>query len=70
MFLPFFFAHVVKTVSKTFPTLALEIALLADPTRGMTLAREANKYLDDQAPWFEVRTDVKEAAKRLTQSCE
>ena len=31
----------------------------------MTLAREANKYLDDQAPWFEVKTDQKEAAKTV-----
>lgn len=31
----------------------------------MALAREANKYLDDQAPWFEVKTDTREAAKTV-----
>ncbi len=31
----------------------------------MALAREANKYLDDQAPWFEVKTDKKAAAKTV-----
>ncbi len=29
------------------------------------LARDANKYLDDQAPWFEIKSDRGEAAKTV-----
>jgi methionyl-tRNA synthetase len=31
----------------------------------MALARDANKYLDDQAPWFEVKENKQEAAKTV-----
>ena len=31
----------------------------------MGLARDANKYLDDQAPWFEIKTEVDQAAKTV-----
>ncbi len=31
----------------------------------MGLARDANKYLDDQAPWFEIKTDKDQAAKTV-----
>ena len=31
----------------------------------MGLARDANKYLDDQAPWFEIKSDVDQAAKTV-----
>ena len=31
----------------------------------MALARDANKYLDEQAPWFEVKTDRDQAAKTV-----
>ena len=31
----------------------------------MALAQEANKYLDKQAPWFEIKQDRDEAAKTV-----
>jgi methionyl-tRNA synthetase len=31
----------------------------------MALARDANKYLDDQAPWFEIKEDQQQAAKTV-----
>jgi len=31
----------------------------------MALARDANKYLDDQAPWFEIKSDKEQAAKTV-----
>jgi methionyl-tRNA synthetase len=31
----------------------------------MGLARDANKYLDEQAPWFEIKTDKEQAAKTV-----
>jgi methionyl-tRNA synthetase len=31
----------------------------------MGLAREANKYLDEQAPWFEIKRDKDQAAKTV-----
>lgn len=30
-----------------------------------SLARDANKYLDEQAPWFEIKTDQHQAAKTV-----
>jgi methionyl-tRNA synthetase len=32
---------------------------------GMALARDTNKYLDDQAPWFEIKEDRQQAAKTI-----
>jgi methionyl-tRNA synthetase len=34
-------------------------------SEAMRLASEANKYLDTQAPWFEIKTDKKLAAKTI-----
>ncbi len=31
----------------------------------LALAREANKYLDEQAPWFEIKNDKEQAAKTV-----
>ena len=31
----------------------------------MSLARDANKYLDEQAPWFEIKQDREQAAKTV-----
>lgn len=31
----------------------------------LTLARDTNKYLDDQAPWFEIKKDPSQAAKTV-----
>ena len=34
-------------------------------SEGIALARQANKYLDEQAPWFEIKNNKQEAAKTV-----
>ncbi|MFN2235218.1 MAG: class I tRNA ligase family protein, partial [Anaerolineales bacterium] len=41
------------------------VKLRAALTEAMRLASEANKYLDVQAPWFEIKSDKDEAAKTI-----
>lgn len=42
-----------------------KVELKAALAEAMRLAMEVNKYLDTQAPWFEIKTDKGEAAKSL-----
>jgi len=42
-----------------------KVQLKAALAEAMRLATEVNKYLDVQAPWFEIKTDRNEAAKSL-----
>jgi methionyl-tRNA synthetase len=48
-------------VGKSFETVQLRAAL----TDAMALAGEANRYLDTQAPWFQIKTDAGTAAKSV-----
>ena len=41
------------------------VKLRAALSEAMRLASEANKYLDTQAPWFEIKSDKDEAAKTI-----
>jgi len=42
-----------------------QVKLRGALSAGMSLAAEVNKYLDDQAPWFEIKKDKEEAAKTI-----
>jgi methionyl-tRNA synthetase len=50
-----------STVSRYFESVQLRAAL----GEAMALAGEANRYLDQQAPWFQIKTDPAAAAKTV-----
>lgn len=50
-----------KSVGDLLETVRLRAAL----QEAMSLAGEVNKYLDDTAPWFEIKTDKEAAAKSI-----
>ncbi len=50
-----------QTVGEHFQAVRLRAAL----GEGMRLATEVNKYLDEAAPWFEIKTDKEEASKTI-----
>jgi methionyl-tRNA synthetase len=52
--------EIINTVEKGFQTIGEhidEVHLRAGLTEAMRLAAEVNKYLDQSAPWFEIKTD-------------
>jgi methionyl-tRNA synthetase len=60
--------EVIKTVETGFQTIGEYInavQLRAGLTEAMRLAAEVNKYLDQSAPWFEIKTDKKAAATSI-----
>lgn len=50
-----------QTIGEHFQAVRLRAAL----GEGMRLATEVNKYLDEAAPWFEIKTDKEEASKTI-----
>ncbi len=50
-----------KKVGKAYDKVKLRAAL----NEAMSLAAEVNKYLDEQAPWFEIKEDKKEAGTTI-----
>jgi methionyl-tRNA synthetase len=50
-----------ESVSEHFQAVRLRAAL----GEAMRLATEVNKYLDEAAPWFEIKTDKEEASKTI-----
>ncbi len=50
-----------KSVGEHFDAVRLRVAL----QEGMSIAGEVNKYLDETAPWFEIKTDKNAAATSI-----
>jgi len=60
--------HLLQTIEGGFPAVAehLEaVHLRAGLSEALSLAAVVNKYLDTQAPWFEIKTDRGAAAKSV-----
>jgi methionyl-tRNA synthetase len=60
--------ELIAAVNAGFDTVAKEmeaVHLRAALGEAMRLASEVNKYLDDNAPWFEIKTDKNAAAKSV-----
>jgi len=59
---------ILEEINKGFETVAEQynsVKLRAALTEAMHLAGEVNKYLDDKAPWFEIKEDQAIAAKTI-----
>jgi len=59
---------ILEEINKGFETVAElynGVKLRAALTEAMHLAGEVNKYLDDKAPWFEIKEDPANAAKTI-----
>ena len=60
--------EIIETVESGFQTIGDHInavQLRAGLTEAMRLAAEVNKYLDQSAPWFEIKTDKEAAATSI-----
>ncbi len=59
---------ILETIERGFDTVGElydKVKLRAALTETMRLAGEVNKYLDDKAPWFEIKEDKENAAKSI-----
>ncbi len=60
--------HILETIQDGFDTVSEyydRVKLRAALSEAMSLAAEVNKYLDEQAPWFEVKEDKDAAGKTI-----
>ena len=60
--------EIITTIEAGFESvgnLLSSVKLRAALSEGMRLASEANKYLDTQAPWFEIKSDKEVAARTI-----
>src|SRR3972149_2720870 len=60
--------RLLAQIDRALETIGGQIAagkLKAAPSDGLALAREVNKYVDDKAPWFSIKTDRARTATTL-----